>query len=86
MVLETVTSSFVVDGMSRQGYSANRGSVSDVSDAELLSLLPWDDSASSRDRILSGTYSSPRPGDPATPLSRSVIVSGYAYSADSTAY
>ena len=84
LTLESVTSSFVADGMSRQGYSANGGSMSNASGE--LSLLPWDGSTSSRDSILSGTYSSPRPGGPATRLKWSVIVSGYAYLADSTAY
>lgn len=82
--LETVIASLIVDGMSRQGYAANSGSLKHISDG--LDLLPWDNSASSQQSILAGTYSFPRPAGRATQLQWSVTVGGYAYRADSTAY
>ena len=83
-VLETIVATLVADGMSRQGYAANGGSSTHFSDA--LALLPWDNSASSQQSLLAGTYAFPRPVGAVTPLRWSVVVSGYAYRADSLAY
>ena len=83
-VLETIIATFVADGMSRQGYTANGGSSTHFTDA--LSLLPWDNSASSQQSLLAGTYAFPPPVGTATQLHWSVVVSGYAYRADSLAY
>ena len=83
-ILETVIATLVADGMSRQGYAANGGSSTHFSDA--LNLLPWDNSASSQQSLLAGTYAFPSPGGTATPLHWSVVVGGYAYRADSLAY
>ena len=83
-MLETITATLVADGMSRQGYSANGGSVGLTSDA--LYLLPWDNSASSQQSLLAGTYAFPPPVGTATQLHWSVVVGGYAYKADSLAY
>ena len=83
-VLETIIATLVADGMSRQGYAANGGSSTHPSDA--LSLLPWDNSASSQHSILAGTYAFQPPVGPATRLQWSVVVSGFAYRADSLAY
>ena len=82
--VEAVIATVVADGMSRQGYAANGGSLMHVSDA--LNLLSWDNSASSQGSILAGTYSFPVPSGAATQLQWSVAVSGYAYKADSLAY
>lgn len=82
--LESIIATLVADGMSRQGYAANGGSLSHFSDAQ--SLLQWDNSASSQSSILAGKYSFPRPAGNATRLQWSVVVSGYAYRADSVAY
>lgn len=83
-VLETVIATLVADGMSRQGYAANGGSSTHFSDA--LNVLPWDNSASSQQSLLAGTYAFPPPVGTATPLHWSVVVGGYAYRADSLAY
>ena len=83
-VLETVIATLVADGMSRQGYAANGGYSTHFSDA--LNLLPWDNSASSQQSLLAGTYAFPHPGSTATQLHWSVVVGGYAYRADSLAY
>lgn len=83
-VLETVIATFVADGMSRQGYTSNGGSSTNFTDA--LNLLPWDNSASSQQSLLAGTYHFPPPAGLATPLKWSVVVGGYAYRADSLAY
>ena len=83
-ILETVVATLVADGMSRQGYAANGGSSTHFSDS--LSLLPWDNSASSRESILTGAYKFPPPAGVTTLLKWSVVVGGYAYRADSVAY
>ena len=82
--LETVIATIVADGMSRQGYAANGGLSMEVLDR--LEWLPWDDLASSRQSLLAGKYSFPRPPGEATRLEWSVVVGGYAYRADSVAY
>ena len=82
--IEAVIATVVADGMSRQGYAANGGSMMHFSDG--LSHLPWNNSASSQRSILAGTYSFPVPSGAATKLQWSVTVSGYAYKADSVAY
>ena len=83
-VLETIIATLVADGMSRQGYAANGGPSTHFSDA--LNLLPWDNSASSQQSLLAGTYAFPPPVGIATLLHWSVVVGGYAYRADSLAY
>lgn len=83
-VLETIIATVVADGMSRQGYTANGGSSTQFSDA--LNLLPWDNSASSQQSLLAGTYAFPPPVGTATQLHWSAVVGGYAYRADSLAY
>ena len=83
-MLEVIIATFVADGMSRQGYNVNGGSSSLTYDT--LSLLPWDDSESSEQSLLAGTYAFPRPADTVTQLHWSVVVGGYAYKADSLAY
>lgn len=83
-VLETIIATLVADSMSRQGYAANGGSSRRFSDA--LNQLPWDNSASSQQSILAGTYTFPPPVGTATQLHWSVVVGGYAYRADSLAY
>lgn len=70
--------------MSRQGYAANGGSSRHFSD--VLDLLPWDNSASSQQELLAGTYLFPLPAGTATRLHWSVVVGGYAYRADSVTY
>lgn len=83
-MLETIIATLVADGMSRQGYAANGGSSAHFSDA--LSLLPWDNSVSSQQSLLAGTYAFPPPIGAATQLHWSVVVGGFAYRADSLAY
>ncbi|KAL8791902.1 MAG: hypothetical protein Q9195_005478 [Heterodermia aff. obscurata] len=83
-ILKTVVATMIADGMSRQGYAANEDSSIHFTDA--LSLLPWDNSASSRESLLTGTYKFPPPAGVTTPLKWSVVVGGYAYRADSVAY
>ncbi|CAF9930488.1 MAG: hypothetical protein ALECFALPRED_004612 [Alectoria fallacina] len=51
-----------------------------------MNLLPWDNSASSQQSLLAGTYVFPPSVGTATPLHWSVVVGGYAYRADSLAY
>ena len=84
IMLESVVAALVADGMSRQGYADNGGSSVQITDA--LNLLPWDSSASSQQSILAGTYAFPPPPGTATQLHWAVVVSGYAYRADSVAY
>lgn len=83
-ILETVVATLIADGMSRQGYAANGGSSTHFTDA--LNLLPWDNSTSSRQSLLAGTYKFPPPAGVSTVLKWSVVVAGYAYRADSAAY
>lgn len=83
-VLEATIATLVADGMSRQGYTANGGSSTHFSDA--LNLLSWDNSATSQQSLLAGTYTFPSPGGISTQLQWSAVVGGYAYRADSLAY
>lgn len=83
-VLETIVAILVADGMSRQGYAANGGSSTNLTDA--LNQIPWDNSVSSQQSLLAGTYAFPPPAGPSTPLRWTVVVAGYAYRADSLAY
>lgn len=83
-VLESIIATLVADGMSRQGYAANGGSSTHFSDA--LYQLPWDNTPSSQQSLLAGTYAFPPPAGTATQLHWSVVVGGYAYRADSLAY
>ncbi|CAD6593282.1 MAG: hypothetical protein ASARMPREDX12_007012 [Alectoria sarmentosa] len=83
-VLETVIATLVADGKSRQGYAANGGSLTHISDA--MNLLPWDNSAPSQQSLLAGTYVFPPSVGTATPLHWSVVIGDYAYRADSLAY
>lgn len=83
-MLETVIATLVADGMSPQGYAGNTGPLQHFSDAQ--NLLPWDNSASSQQSMLAGSYSFPPPAGTATQLRWSVVVAGYAYRADSAAY
>ena len=83
-VVESVIAAMVADGMSRQGYGANGGSSTHFSDT--LSLLPWDNSMSSQESLLAGTYSVPPLAGNGTMLQWTIVVGGYAYYADSTAY
>ncbi|MDI1491386.1 MAG: hypothetical protein OHK93_002595 [Ramalina farinacea] len=83
--LESAIAAVVADGMSRLGYSLNGGSLTHFSDS--LAQLQWDDSLSSQQGMLAGTYQFPAPDPgPATQLHWSVVISGYAYRADSAAY
>ena len=83
-VLETIIATLVADGMSRQGHAANGGSSKHFSDR--LNLLSWDNSASSQQSVLAGTFSFPPPAGTATQLQWSIAVGGDAYRADSVAY
>ena len=83
-IMESVVATLIADGMSRQGYAANGGSSTHFTDA--LQLLPWDNSASSQQSLLAGTYKFPPPAGVSTLLKWSVVVKGYAYRADSVAY
>lgn len=82
--LESIVATLVADGMSRQGYTTNGGSSTRSFDTR--NLLPWNNSASSQDSILAGTHAFPRPEGAATRLRWTIVVGGYAYRADSTAY
>lgn len=83
--LESAIATVVADGMSRLGYSPNGGSLTHFSDS--LVQLPWNNSLSSQRGMLAGSYQFPAPvSGPATQLHWSVVVSGYAYRADSVAY
>ena len=83
--LECAIATVVADGMSRLGYSLNGGSLTHFSDS--LAQVQWDDSLSSQQGMLAGTYQFPAPDPgPATQLHWSVVISGYAYRADSVAY
>ena len=64
--IEAVIATVIADGMSRQGYAANGGSLVHFSDR--LSLLPWNNSPSSQRSILAGTYSFQIPSGAATKL------------------
>ncbi|KAL6722368.1 hypothetical protein ACLMJK_001475 [Lecanora helva] len=65
-VIEGVISTLVADGMSRQGYAANGGNSHIFSDASLL--LPWNNSAKDRSRILANEYTFPAPDGEVTKL------------------
>ena len=82
--LESVIAVLYADALSRQGFFPNGGNSSHFTDP--ADQFPWDNSYESQSSLLAGKYKFTRPAGPATRLEWSIVVSGYAYRADSVAY